>query len=193
MGIALAIFAALKAASSAVFSILAKVPWWGWLGLAIFFAGWYFGHGGGSLREFACSKAPKPPHTYTVTGTVVSVESANQFTIKDGRRSRGVTMAFLAVKDEAGGLAITGKLLTVGSSVSVKVEGRRILGDEAEAEPEPPEARGNLMGIVTGPTGADVGLELIRDGRAQYNPGAPKSYQAAELSAKKQGRGIWAK
>lgn len=142
-------------------------------------------------RNWGCRpvKPPRPPHTYTVSGTVALVEDANRFTMTVGRRDRQVTIAY--VVDLGTGLELTASLLPVGSPCSVECEGRRILGDAPEdAQDEGTEAvegRSPLCGVVTGPTGADVGMALVVAGLCGVTADAPDGYKAAEAAKKKGG------
>jgi hypothetical protein len=142
-------------------------------------------------RNWSCRpvKPPRPPHTYTVSGTVASIESANRFTMTVGRRDRQTTIAY--VVDLGTGLELTASLLPIGSPCSVECEGRRILGDAPEdAQDEAVEAvegRSPLCGVVTGPTGADVGMALVVAGFCGVTVDSPAEYKRAASAAKKKG------
>lgn len=140
-------------------------------------------------RKILNPPKPRPPHTYTVSGTVASVEAANRFTMTVGRRDRQTTIAY--VVDLGTGVALTRSLLPVGSQVGVLCQGRRILGDAPEdvqdEATEAVEGRSPLVGVVTGPTGADVGLALVVAGLCGVTADAPAEYKLAAEAARKGG------
>jgi hypothetical protein len=148
-------------------------------------------------RNWGC-RPVRPEHTYTEKGTVVSVWAANQFIIQQRRRERAVTIQYIVVSGDPAGVALAKELLPIGSDVSVLVQGRRLLGNEADssqrrldenlgATAEAPEARGPFVGVVTASNGADVGLALVTEGLADVTADAPKDYKAAAKAAKRKG------
>jgi hypothetical protein len=253
------------------------IPWQVTVGLivAVLLFAWGVKVGGGGVMPTGCSckelmcgcrpRPPRPPVTHTKAGTVVSVEAANRFTLKQGRRLRPCTVAYVVVQGDEG-IELTRELLPIGGPVSVLCEGRRFLGEASDVDqasvgtsgglpeagspqsernppaqglegvqnseeaettdatdspgPEddwphwdgksciycggagftpsadnPPKSlvceecggsgkycgvgKSPITGIVTGPTGADVGLELCRKGFAQPTADAPAAYKAA--------------
>ena len=194
MGIITAILSAIGTALVVVVNVIGgivkAVPWWTWLPPLGMILGIYMvsGDAGCSCRDVGCGcRHPRPPATHTAVGKVVSVEAANHFTLRQRRRERAVTVAYVVDGGDAAGLAMTQHLLPVGSEVTVTVQGRRILMEESELADDAPEARCPLTGAVTGPSGADVGLELVKAGLATCSSDAPKEYQAAEKTAKRKG------
>lgn len=174
---------------SAAWGFLTKLPWqlYACVGLVLL-GGWIF-HGG-SCREFLCSRdrTPRPPRIITYTGTVVSIEAANRFTLATGRRQRNpVTIQHIVTS--RGPEALAG-LLAVGDQVAVQSTRSRLLGSEAEGDATDAtddaqgdvdagnlEARGPITGEVYGPTGMNVGIELIKAGAARATDNAPDTYR----------------
>jgi hypothetical protein len=155
----------------------------------------------------------KPEHTYTITGKVVEVLSANRFSmIEDTRRTRKkpnvivVTLEYVTIvgqldyknsvyglvydQDDALGLTI-GLLRPDKPAVKVIVKGRKLFSETPDCSkpPEavaPPEAKGPITGVAISYSGADVGLELVKSGFATVSADAPKEYiSAAKAAAKK--------
>jgi hypothetical protein len=106
------LMAILNAVCAAAAATIKAVPWWLWVGLAIFLAGGWVFHGG-SCRDFACKRTPRPPRparTYVETGVIESVEAANRFTISQGRRpvKRAVTVQYIVDGGDQAGADLMG-------------------------------------------------------------------------------------
>lgn len=155
----------------------------------------------GISRNWNCRKSPEP-RTHTDTYVVTNVTAANRFTVRDGRRTREVTIQYIVDSGLPDGLKMTSSLLPIDKECHITVHGRRrILGsaqdslpqqdEQTEVTAEAPEARGPIIGVVRSQSGADVGWELIQAGWASASIDAPASYKTAEKAAKKSRLGIW--
>lgn len=208
-----AFLAVLSSIWAVVSKVLAAIPWQVWVCLGIFLAGGWVFHGG-SCRDFACSKQPRPPRPARIVDnycTVVEVLAANRIMVEHpiGPLKRRTTQEEATIDDvvipagDTAGLALTASLCPVGSKINIRTEVQRWLRSDApasrldgvapesevqsESEPEP-LARGPLIGQVFASNGADVGLELIKAACATAGPSAPPEYIAAEKAAKKKRR-----
>jgi hypothetical protein len=187
MGIALAIFGILKAASSAVFGILAKLPWQVWVCVGLVLSGgWLFN--GGTLRDFCCTrmhvaKEPKA-REYKVLGVPDGSHLLLGFGLNNRRESK--TALF--------GIRIPASVTAAARFELIRLAGDSVYASEASQKVSstydalrPPPA----IGIVYGPEGC-CQISLIKAGLA-LNTTAIAEWKSAEDKAKKSKTGIWGK
>jgi hypothetical protein len=193
--------AILSAVWNVICKVIAAIPWQVWVLLVAFlFGGWVF-HGG-SCKDFACHRTPRPPRPpriHKTVGAVLSVESANSMTITVsgplGRRKwpLQVTVADVVVPvEDTAGKALAASLCPVGSIVTVQTESSHLFGADP-LDDETYGARGPLVGEVTAASGQDVGLELITAGWADAGQDASAAYLAARNKARNAKIGMWSK
>ena len=145
---------------------------------------------------FRACKPPRPPRIVTRDYTVVAVPNGATITVQAGllgRKTATVTLQYVAAAEGVYAEPSRQALETrAGKTIRVEDEKRRLLSAERE-DSEDLEARGPIVGVVYGETGALLNLAQISDGWATCTEGAPKEYAAAEKAAKKAKVGMWAK
>ena len=97
------IMAILTAIGNVIAKIIAFIPWWLWVCIAIFFlGGWVFY--GGSCRDFACSKHhdPKPIKWQEMrVSSVITGASLECLAGRRDRRTKSVNLAYIAAPSES--------------------------------------------------------------------------------------------
>jgi len=155
-------------------------------------------------RNWSCrqSRPPRPPRPpRTATYAVAEVPNGATIVVKAGllgRRTATVTLESISAPAEGDGMAEASRAnleRLAGSTIRVETARNGLFRGESdeEANAEPIEARGPLVGVVYGESGECLNLAQVRDGFATCLPDAPKEWKKQETEAKKARRGIWAK
>jgi endonuclease YncB( thermonuclease family) len=208
-----AISAILAAIADKIAAAVKFIPWWVWVSIAIFlFGGWVF-HGG-SCRDFACSRTPKPRPIKWSEYTVSKVVTGTSIESRLGKRQRRVrTINLINICSPSDGALAeqsrTSLERLAGTSIRVQRQGifattdeeikleKQLKSDEdivessdEESAEEPAEAQ-LIVGVIYGNSGQCLNTEQVRLGMAKLLPEAPKAWKAFEDEAKKKKLGVW--
>lgn len=206
-----AISVILSAIADKIAAFVKFVPWWVWVSIAIFlFGGWVF-HGG-SCRDFACSRTPKPRPIKWSEYTVSKVITGTSIESRLGKRQRRVrTINLINICSPSDGVLAEQSRASLerlaGTSIRVQRQGifattdeevkleKQLKSDEDIVESngdeeEPMEAQ-IIVGVIYGNSGQCLNTEQVRLGMAKLLPEAPKEWKTFEDEAKKKKLGVW--
>ncbi len=150
-----------------------------------------------NCRKILHPRQPREPRYVSVQLAVVRADTGASLVCKsDRKRAREQTVTLEKIE-----APITGKWADVsrdhlkeiaGGKVMVKYLKHGILRDEAEEiASDEMEARGPLIGVVTGESGIVLNLAQVEGGYAKCVSGAPEDWNAAQNRARKAKLGVW--
>jgi endonuclease YncB( thermonuclease family) len=147
-------------------------------------------------RNWSCKpvKPPKPPRSYTFT--VSSVPNGTTI-LAAGRRGRTTTITlqdvFAPTDDYAEASRANLERLT-GKQIRVECERTGLFRgteDESSGDSGELEARGPVVGVCYGESGACLQISQLLDGYVKCLPTAPALWKAEQEKAKKAKVGMW--
>jgi len=153
-------------------------------------------------RNWSCrdrKREPRPPRCWRLA--VESVPNGAAIVVKSGwknHKTATVTLADISAPPLGDPLAEASRINLerfAGKQIRVEVQRGGLfragtdesLGEAATVE----SARGDLIGVVYGETGACLNIRQIVDGMAICLPSAPAGWKAEESAAQKAKRGVW--